>query len=127
MTNVKKIVCSCGVAPYRVSAEVKVVGSDLLVVLYGGDTPHIGAIAVALPRPSLKEKKRVSATSSVYNFLGHKDGVVAQKVSETLAAQLNRKVVVVAGIHVERIRQEGIKRVLTLCDTITQKILQRVK
>ena len=118
----KKATCSCGRSPYRVKAEVGCIGSDILVALYGGSKPHIGSVAVALPRKSLQHKSVMSATSSVYNFLGHKDGVVAQRLSEMLAAKLNRKVVVVAGIHIEGITSKGIEEVVKNCDEITTKI-----
>ena len=106
---------------------MRLVGSDLLVILYGGSKPHIGSVAVAQPRPSLRDKDQVSSTSSIYNFLGHKDGVVAQKVSETLSALLNRNVVVVAGIHIERITQEGIDKIVENCDTLAGKIYNGLK
>ena len=118
---------SCGSLPYKVRAEVRLVGSDLLVILYGGSKPHIGSVAVAHPRPSLKDKKQVSSTSSIYNFLGHKDGIVAQKVSEMLSAALNRNVVVVAGIHIERITQKGIEKILENCDKLADKIYKSLR
>ena len=116
---------SYGSPPYKVEAEVKLIGSDLLITLYGGDKFHIGSVAVALPRPSLKNKKQMSSTSSVYNFLGHKDGVVAQRMSEALSAGLNKKVVVVAGIHIDKITQKGIEKVIKNCDKLAQKIRKK--
>jgi len=118
---------SCGTSPYIVKAEVRLIGSDLLVILYGGGQPHIGSIAVALPRPSLKDKKQMSSTSSVYNFLGHKDYIVAQRASEMLSSKLNKNVVVVAGIHIDKITQKGIEKILENCDKLTQKIYKRLK
>ena len=118
---------SCGSLSYKVKAEVRLVGSDLLVVLHGGSKPHIGSVAVAHPRPSLKDKKQVSSTASLYNFLGHKDGVVAQKISETLSATLNRNVVVVVGIHVDKITQKGIEKILENCDKLADKIYKSLK
>lgn len=121
----KKTFC-CGRGLYKVEAEVRLVGTDLIVTLYGGSKPHIGSIAVALPRPSLKDKRQMSSTSSVYNLLGHKDGVVAQKLSETLSTRLNKNVVVVAGIHVDRITQKGIEKILENCDKLAQKICKAI-
>ena len=118
---------SCGSSPYKVKAEVRLIGSDLLVILYGGDKPHIGSVAVAHPRPSLKDKRQVSSTSSLYNFLGHKDGVVAQKMSETLSAALSKNVVVVAGIHIDRITQKGIEKIVENCDKLADKIYKGLK
>ncbi len=112
---------------YKVKAEVRLVGSDMLIILSGGNKPHIGSIAAALPRPSLKNSKRTSSTASVYNFLGHKDDVVAKKMSEALSAKLNKKVVVTAGIHVDRITQEGIEKILENCDKLVDKICKGLK
>lgn len=69
----------------EIFAQVEVVGDDLVVILWGGTKPHIGAIGVAQPRSSLKDPKTISATSSVFTFLGHKEDVVAKAMSEELA------------------------------------------
>ena len=119
-----------GAHPYKLSAEIKFIGTDLLVVVSGGDAPHIGSVAVALPRPSLHDRRIMSATSSVYNLPGHKDQVIAQRVSEALASQLNCTVVATAGFHRDGISREGIKRVVENADKLAQKIhaaLKRVK
>ena len=123
----KKKTFSCGSPPYKVEAQVTLIGSDLLVSLYGGSKPHIGSVAVALPRPSLKDKKQMSSTSSVYNFLGHKDYVIAQRVAELLSSRLNKNVVVVAGIHIDRISKKGIAKVIDNCDKLAQKIYKAIE
>jgi gallate decarboxylase subunit D len=119
-----------GAHPYKLSAEVKFIGADLLVVVSGGDAPHIGSVAVALPRPSLRNRRIISATSSVYNLPGHKDQVIAQRVSEALASRLNCTVVATAGFHRDGISREGIERVLENAETLAEKIstsLRRLK
>lgn len=122
----KRKTFSCGSPPYKVEAQVTLIGLDLLVALYGGSKPHIGSVVVALPRPSLKDNKQMSSTSSVYNFLGHKDYVIAQRVAELLSSRLNKNVVVVAGIHIDRISKKGIAKVIENCDKLAQKICQNL-
>ena len=112
--------------PYTVEAEVRLLGADVLVILSGGTKPHIGSIAVALPRPSLTDEEIVSSTSSVYNFLGHKDHVIAQRVAEMLSSRLNRNVVAVAGFHIDKITQEGISRVIENCDVLAKEIYNEI-
>ncbi len=119
-----------GALPYKLSAEVTRIGSDLLVVISGGDKPHIGSVAVAMPRPSLQNRRVMSATSSVYNLPGHKDQVIAQRVSEVLSSRLNCNVVVTAGFHLDDISQKGVKRVLENTEKLARKIhtsLKKVK
>ena len=55
---------------FKLEALVKPLGPDLLVAVWRGTHPHIGAVALAVPRPSLKDKKKTSATSSVLTLLG---------------------------------------------------------
>ena len=121
---------TAGAVPYKVSAEVRLIGADLLVVITGGDKPHIGSVAVAMPRPSLQNRRVISATSSVYNMPGHKDQVIAQRVSEVLSSKLNCTVAVMAGFHSDGISEKGIKKVIENAEILAQKIhaaLKRVK
>jgi gallate decarboxylase subunit D len=111
-----------GALPYKLSAEVKFIGADLLVIISGGEVPHIGSVAVALPRPSLHNRRIMSATASVYNLPGHKDQVIAQRVSEVLSSKLNCAVVVTAGFHRDGISRAGIKRVLENAEKLAEKI-----
>src|SRR4030042_3968039 len=83
---------------FEIYAQVSMMGDDLLVVLSGGKI-HIGAIAMAQPRPSLNDPKKISATSSVFTYVGHKEDILIKSISEELSSHMNRKVVVVAGIH----------------------------
>ncbi|MBN1227398.1 MAG: hypothetical protein JXA79_10430, partial [Deltaproteobacteria bacterium] len=77
---------------YSLEAFVKNIGSDLLVSIFGGQRPHIGAVAVALPRPSLKDPKVRSATASVFCYPGHKEDVIAKEAAERLSAALDTNV-----------------------------------
>lgn len=98
---------------YDISAQVTEMGADLLVAIWGGEQPHIGAVAMAEPRPSLKDAAVRSATASVFTYLGHKEDELVKHVSETLARKLDRKVVVAAGIHWDDLPPDGIEQVLT--------------
>jgi len=110
---------------YDIQAEVRRIGTDLLVAIWGGEIPHIGAVAVAQPRPSLKDPNVVSATASVICLPAHKEDELAKMIAETLAAALNTPVVVTAGIHWDNIPQGGIGRVIANCKTLVSLILEQ--
>ena len=42
-----------GNEPYKVKISALLVGDDLVVIVRGGEEPHVGAVAVSIPRPSL--------------------------------------------------------------------------
>jgi hypothetical protein len=109
--------------PFEVSAHTMLVGSDVLVVLTGGRV-HIGAVAVAQPRPSIKDAKKISSTSSVFTYVGHKEDVVAKAMSEELSKELNKRVVVAAGIHWDGLKKQDIELIVDICRTITKRIIK---
>ena len=102
-------------------------GGDLCIVLTGGDRPHIGTVTLSVARPSLADATRTSATTSVLNLTGHKDGEAAQYVSQRLAAALGATVVVTGGIHVNAIQPGEIRTVLHLVDRLTLALVDLLK
>src|SRR4030067_103192 len=100
--------------PFRIHGYVQEMGQDLLVSIWGGTKPHIGAVGMAIPRPSLRDPRKWSATSSNFTFIGHKEDLLVKKISEKLAAQLRRNVVVIAGIHWDSITLKEIKTIENL-------------
>jgi len=111
---------------YDLEAGVRLIGNDLLVAIWGGEKPHIGAVSMAQPRPSLKDPNVTSATASVFCFVGHKEDELAKAASEILAAALNTQVVVTAGIHWDNISEEGIRKVIRNSEILVDLILEKV-
>jgi hypothetical protein len=113
---------------YNVEAEAVWVGADLLVYIWGGEEPHIGAVAAAQPRPSLGNPDATSATASVLSYLGHKEDVLVKRAAESLASALRTNVVVTAGIHWDNLDEPGLNTVrsnsLRLIDSLIQKLKQ---
>jgi hypothetical protein len=62
---------------YDLTANVRRIGPDLLVAIWGGEAPHIGAVAAAQPRPSLRNPAVTSASASVICYPGHKEDDLA--------------------------------------------------
>lgn len=76
-------------------------GADLVLIMAGGDAPHIGAVAVAVPRPSLDDPLVTSSTTSIIALTGHKDDELAKPLAAEGARRLGRPVVAVVGVHIE--------------------------
>lgn len=112
---------------YDVEAHVRSIGEDLLVAVSGGEKPHIGAVAVAQPRPSLKDPTVTSATASVFCYVGHKEDDLAKQAAERLAASFNTRVVVTAGIHWDNLSEEGIQKVVRNSRLLLDLVIDRIK
>ncbi len=111
---------------YDLSASVRLIGPDVLVAIWGGEKPHIGAVAMSQPRPSLKDPAVTSATASVFAYVGHKEDELAKAAAEILAATLKTNVVVTAGIHWDNLPPEGIQHVIKNSNLLVEKILEKI-
>ena len=112
---------------YDITAGVRLIGQDILVAIWGGEKPHIGAVAMAQPRPSLKDPDATSATASVFTYVGHKEDDLAKAAAEILAAALNTNVVVTAGIHWDNLTKEGIQQIIHNSEILIDLILEKVR
>ena len=101
-------------------------GPDLAVTLSGGDRPHIGAVAVSQPRPSLRGGGGTSATTSVIALLGHKEDELARQVAARVAVATAGTVCVACGIHLEAIAAAELEEVRVLADELATELLARL-
>lgn len=99
----------------------------MLVYIWGGEAPHIGAVAMATPRPSLADPTISSATASVFTYVGHKEDRLVQFIAEQLATELESKVVVTAGIHWDNLHRQGIKMVESNAQDLTEHLLKKLR
>jgi hypothetical protein len=118
---------SVGDGIFKVIAEVKIIGDDLMISVWGGTKPHIGSISVSAPRPGLKDNTIMSATSSIINLIGHKDEVVARKFSEQLAAKFNKNAIATAGIHIDDITENQINILMQNMTDLCRDIMIRLE
>ncbi|MFQ5912902.1 MAG: hypothetical protein ACE5JS_06945 [Nitrospinota bacterium] len=107
--------------PLRIEARWQ--GADLAIQLSGGVRPHIGAVVLAVPRPSLRDPCRASATASVLNRPGHRDEEPARRIAESFASRLRANVVVLCGIHYEGLKDEQIREVNRVCAALAEEVL----
>ena len=82
-------------------------------------------MAVAQPRPSLKDPAVTSSSASVICLVGHKEDELAKAAAEILAAALKTQVVVTAGIHWDNLSPEAIQRVVRNSEFLVDMILEK--
>ena len=88
---------------YKIEAILIDSGRDLTLWIGGGTSPHVGAIALGIPRPSLEDPDITSASVSVLCLTGHKEDDWARKLAHHLAKEFNKPIVVTLGIHIDNI------------------------
>jgi len=118
---------SAGTREHKVDLMLRLVGRDVAAIISGGNRPHIGAVAVAIPRPSLKDPSKLSSTSSVFTLVGHKDDEVARMASEALASKLSRVAVVSAGIHLDKATESDIRKLVRNANSAVKNAIKILK
>ena len=96
----------------RVSVRAILSTNGVILYLFGGDLPHIGGVAVGVPRPSSRDPDRVTANVSIISILGHKDDELARPIADRVTRALNRISVVVTGIHVDNATPKDLEAVV---------------
>jgi len=77
------------------------IGADWSVAIFGGDRPHIGAVALAGP----------DGHCQALCLPGHREGDIAERFAAKLANRLGAAVCVSCGIHLDAITQPEIESV----------------
>ncbi|HHW42314.1 hypothetical protein GFC01_01875 [Desulfofundulus thermobenzoicus] len=104
----RQITHTAGEGKHRVQLQATFTEEGIILTILGGEKPHIGAMVLAEPRPSLADPALTSCTTTVVPRLGHKDDEIARPLAEELARRSGQPVVAVAGLHVEKAQKEDI-------------------
>ncbi len=107
---------------YELTLSALWCGKDLNVAIFGGDTPHIGAVTLAIANIEGYHRK-YTPTLNTLTVLDHKDDEIARFVAKDLAIYFNTQVVVTAGVHIDNATIEDLGRVM---ENVTE-ILQDLK
>lgn len=94
---------------HKIEVLTVLCGKDLVVTISGGHQYHVGATALAVPRPSLNNPDKISATASVLAVLSHKDDEIARQAALSMASTLNCTVAVSVGIHIDDASEKDIR------------------
>ena len=108
----KRKVIKKEIAGICIEIKEEMIGEDIVLMLSGGEQPHIGCVIQAVPRPSLTGDGTISVTSSVLNLTGHKDEFLCRKLAEKRCRETGKVVVCTGGIHIDHITKKQIKELL---------------
>ena len=100
----------------ELTIEIKSVGADILILVTGGDKPHIGSAVLSVPRPSLRDENKISCTSSILNVTGHKDETICRYLAETFCKKYNAVTICTGGFHCDNLTPAQIQEVVDACN-----------
>jgi len=115
-----------GLDKYGVFLTAVFMGNDVSVHIFGGEMPHIGAVAIAMPRKSLKGDGSDSASVSVICVPGHKEDALAQSVAKRLSSLWGCHVTVVAGIHIDSATEKDLEQLNANVESLIEELIERI-
>lgn len=97
-----------GIDKYKVTLIAIESGEDTVVIIYGGEMPHIGAVAISIARPSLEKPNKISSSTSVFTLIGHKEDQIAKEIAESITKTTKKNTVTIVGLHIQKANKEDI-------------------
>ncbi|MEE0932946.1 MAG: hypothetical protein U0L64_08020 [Clostridium sp.] len=61
------------------------IGNDWNITIYGGDIPHIGAVAVGIPIDLPHNINKLTSSSSLITVPGHKEDEIVNKSAKIIS------------------------------------------
>lgn len=99
------------------------IGNDYNISIFGGDIPHIGAIALGIPVMLPHNINKITSSASLLTVPGHKEETIALNSAKLLSKKLNTTVTVCCGIHIKNISKEEIVDITSTVDELIQKLI----
>ena len=112
--------CVEGRGLHAVTLTSRLIGEDVMVSLFGGVRPHIGAVALASPCSSIQAG--VHAFASVLTAPGHRDDTVAHRLALGLCKAFGRTVCVTVGLHMDNASAEDISMLLRNAEAAAERL-----
>lgn len=103
---------TCGKGKYKVFLIKKELDRDLVIIIGGGEKPHIGGIVF---RENGKKLRTIK-------FESHYDHVVLKMIAEAASKKYKKSIVVTGGIHIDNATREDINILLENCKRLAEKI-----
>ncbi len=114
--------CNClsfGKGKFEISACIDSLGSDIIILIGGGQKPHAGCVVICEP-----DKASGEVTTSVHTFATHREEQVARPIAEEVCRRTGSKVVCVCGIHVEKASKKDIELLVRNTHELGRMILK---
>ena len=108
---------------YKVKLTAISSGKELTVIISGGEKPHIGAIAISIPRPSIEDSNKVSASTSVFTLVGHKEDELSKQIAENITKITEKVTVTILGLHIDKATAQDIEYLIQNTQKVVDKLI----
>ncbi len=97
---------------YSVWVDKHWIGENLVLLVGGGEKPHIGGIVVCEPdKPPL-----------IFSLPNHRDTIILEIIAFSACKKYNTTCVAIGGIHIDNASKEEINRIIENCRKLAEEI-----
>jgi len=101
-----------GEGKYKVWLQCEEMDNDLIYILGGGETPHIGGVVLKIPKKEIM----------IMKLEGHYDLEVLIPIAEAAADKNKKKVVALGGVHIDNASKDDIDQLVSNCKELIKCI-----
>lgn len=101
----------------HVTLDAYFMGADLLVLITGGDKPHLGTITAG---------SRLEPIQTI-QLQTHKEFYITEELSILLRKQFSGNFAICAGVHLDDIRKNEVKLLTDLCIELGKELIEDLK
>lgn len=106
---------------YKIQADVQFINQDLLIILTGGNVPHIGTVT------TMEAGTIENFQFSSHSGRKHKDDVLSRIILKKISEHFSGHCVVLCGVHVDHITKQEIVDASKLVSALAEDISDWLK
>lgn len=93
------------------------IGKDLLCIVSGGES-HFGSIAYSGEDKACKMHQ--------FTWPTHREDIIVKEIAEKLEEVVEGRIIVIGGIHYDKIRKDQIEKIIENCQWLIKKIYKEL-
>lgn len=113
---------SKGEIPHNILFRIWDTSNGYVGCLIGGESPHVGGVVLAVPRPSLTGEG-CSCDCWLCPVPGHKDLEVAVHLAQRICKLTGTTVSLTAGIHIDNAKNEDLQIISDNCAAVGEEMI----
>lgn len=112
-----------GTGKHKITLEILTTcGRGITLFITGGDSPHVGAVALAVPSQNAATGE-TTCDINIITAYGHKDRFLAEKAADRICRKTGEIVSVTAGVHIDDATKNDLQMLIDNTMQATEKFL----
>lgn len=113
--------------PVHLRLSMHRLGQDLVIVISGGDSEHIGAATLSIPSVHAKNDSKITSNTSILSVTGHKEDILFREIGAYFAENFICTAIVCGGIHVDSASDQLVDAIIREVREMAEEAKEQLK